>query len=51
MTLYVSDTILYMTDGIIRQHTKTKEKPRLTDGRRHPVKIIKPEKKSDSKEK
>ncbi len=46
----VSDTILYVPEHlggfkIIPVHFRTKEKVRLTDGRRHPVRIIQPVKK------
>lgn len=47
MTLYVKDTVLYTQTkkDIGRVHTKTKEKPRLTDGKGvPPVTVIKPEK-------
>lgn len=43
MELYVSDTELtvYPKKDICYAHVKAKEKMRLTDGQKHPVKIIK----------
>ena len=48
--LYVSDTVLYVRQKAERCycHAKTKEKPRLSDGMRHPVKIVKGKEKSNA---
>ena len=42
MELYVSDTVLttHRKGDVCFAHVKTWHKPRLTDGRRHPVRII-----------
>ena len=36
--------LLVPATGICYYHAKTKEKPRLTDGQKHPVRIIRPAK-------
>uniref|UniRef100_A0A6M3LWD6 Uncharacterized protein n=1 Tax=viral metagenome TaxID=1070528 RepID=A0A6M3LWD6_9ZZZZ len=45
--LSVRDTVLYVADkpGIrtVAAHIKTKPKPRLSDGKRHPITIIYPD--------
>ena len=41
MERYVSDTELTIVTGRCYVHTKTWHKPRLTDGKQHPVTITK----------
>lgn len=46
--MLVSDTILYQAEAksvirTIAAHIKTKRKPRLSDGKKHPVTIIYPD--------